>query len=215
MSLPFPEVGELFLYRVQSYHTLNPSQKWSNNYAFITILGSGSIELRAVALDLIDFHSKMTMTNIITERCVVSTYIPDTNPYDANEFLTVEAPTAGTVDNGGSEQIPLETCLYLRKETQFGRVGKIFLRGALSEQDVSFGQSLFTPTTATLLGTRLAAAVISSGLSLRLGTEDTIFSMCMPDNTPPNTGARIVDTLSIGGIRNVNMNKRYYNRATL
>lgn len=212
MPIMLPALDELFTVRVTSYHKLNPSQRWSNNYCLEAGTGADYVTLEGFAIACLEFQTIMSYDSIVTERAVVSTYIRDSNPYDGNEFMTVEHNQDGSIAGSDSSLLPLEACLYLRKKTQTGRNGKLFLRGVLQETDVQFGQSLFVLSAGNTIQSRLSTAIATSGLNTYMTQAAEFTALVIPPTSTQALGARNVDSLDIGGVRFVNMNKRYYDR---
>lgn len=212
MSIIAPLQDELFTIRLTSYSETNPSQKWSNNYCFEAVSGGDFTNLQDVALALLIFQRNLTYTNIVTERAIVSTFVADSSPYNGNEFLSVEFNLNGSLSNAVSSILPLEACLYMRKRTITGRSGKTFLRGALIEGEVEFGQSLFALTDPGAINDRIQTAVTSSGLSSFIGSNVLGGVLVIPPTGVQSLGARDIQAFEPSGVRFVNMNKRYYDR---
>jgi len=213
MSIIEPDINEAFTVRVQSYDVGNPSQKWSNNYVLFNAGGGVYTDLIQGVNNILLFHKAVTYQDVVTERAVVSTRISDSNPYNGDEFTAVELNASGDRAATTASRLALEVCLFLRKNVQTGRTGKLFIRGALQETDVQFGQSLFSLTSAVSMTSVINTALISSNLEDNLSGGTGLFSLALYTTTPTSVTTRLIDDLTVAGVRMVNMNKRYYNRA--
>lgn len=213
MSITEPNIGEAFNVRIQHYHATNPSQKWSNNYILLTRAATVIDAIERAVGRIVSFHSEVSLPGVIIERAVVSTRIPDTNPYDANEFTSFDYNLAGIRTGSPGDPLPLEACTYLRKTVPTGRVGKIFLRGTLTEGDVAFGQSLFRFNDPATYEASIQAAIVETQVDTLFLDGGDPFLLAMPTGKNDFTPTRAVTGIASVGVRFVNMNKRYYDRA--
>jgi hypothetical protein len=69
---------------------------------------------------------------VTIDRAVVSTYQPDSRPYNPDSFLTIPINQPASQQAVG-EVLPLELCIYVRKNVASGRFGKNYYRAAITE----------------------------------------------------------------------------------
>jgi hypothetical protein len=110
---------------------------WANNYEVQATenLPNAGFVLPTLANRFVDLERPLHSTAVTIDRVVISTYAPDSRPYNPDTLATysynVQCQRTST-----SDLVPLETCLFIRRITEFGRSGKLFYRGCLYEADV-------------------------------------------------------------------------------
>jgi hypothetical protein len=157
---------------------------WVNRHEITSeagLLGDANA-INAVA-NAFGFYHANTMLNLYrVDRVVISTYGPDL-PWPPG-FATVPGPWGGQRSPAGSEPLPLECALFVRRNVVRGRDGKMFLRGTLTAAQVDrFGnvdsnlQALVNQQGDNLLAALEAAGtrmVMASGPIAAVQTRDVI-----------------------------------------
>lgn len=108
---------------------------WVNRHQITADSGllGDEARLNALATAFATFHAGMLYQQFAVDRVVVSTYGPDL-PWPAG-FGSVPGPWTGQISTGYlGGAVPLELCLFVRRNVTRGRDGKFFLRGALGYQ---------------------------------------------------------------------------------
>lgn len=124
-----------FVYRamvVQYAPTDGPDYNWANVHEFTGppgLLGDRAAT-QAIAVAFAAFHRSMLNARFGVDRVVLSTYGPDL-PFPPG-FVVENFRQQGTGPSYGPP-LPLSVVLFMRREVQRGRDGKLFLRGFLSE----------------------------------------------------------------------------------
>lgn len=163
MPASFPTEGEV--YSIRTYKTLvnRPDIVWANSYEVRVgdgAAGVGSI-LPDAAAELVAWERTFHMNTVRFVRTVLSTWVPDGQPYNPASFVSVDAPplTLGARVPGDNGVQPLQVCLLATKDVSFGRNGRNLYRGALSEDDVvtSAGEATLTAAGLAQLNTLFAA----------------------------------------------------------
>jgi len=90
--------------------------------------------LNAIATAFAVYHANILLQGFRVDRIVISTYGPDL-PWPPG-FASIPGPWGGQRSNVGSEPLPLEAVLFVRRNVVRGRDGKLFLRGALTAAQV-------------------------------------------------------------------------------
>jgi hypothetical protein len=126
--------GELFTVRVyKSFGAL----VWANNYEFRSSQDVPFAQTAIIDLvnQLVNLERPLYPSYIRIDRVVVSTYQPDSRPYNPETFTTIPVNQEGTA-SFTSDAMPIEYCIFVRRVTAAGRPGKLLYRGALQESDV-------------------------------------------------------------------------------
>lgn len=126
--------GDLFVVRVIKHHTLNPDRQWTNTYEFRASAAGTESVLLALAGAVSQFEKALALDVVSFSKVVVSTWEPDSKPYDPATFL--ESGLSFTGDTTpATDAAPLNMCLSIARTPASGRQGHIFFRGNLVEGD--------------------------------------------------------------------------------
>jgi hypothetical protein len=134
MSLINIAQGEVVTVRV---YKLFGGYLWANNYEMQAVnnLSDPSSALQELADNLVTLERALHLTDITIDRVTISTYAPDSQPYNPDNLATFPYNQFGQRTYSG-DALPLDACLFIRRNTNFGRDGRLFYRGCLSEADV-------------------------------------------------------------------------------
>jgi hypothetical protein len=110
---------------------------------------------------LVVLERLLHLRDVIIDRAAVSSYVPDSQPYDPDTLTTFPYSLPGQRSASG-EVLPLELCLFIRRNVNFGRDGRLLYRGCLTEGDMS--ASAFRP-----LLTKRHKQLVSTRYKPRLG----------------------------------------------
>jgi len=107
---------------------------WANTYEVRATQSfpSGFFAIRDMVDKLVALEKGIHLQGVTIDRAVVSTYQPDSRPYNPESFLTIPINEGANQPIVG-EVIPLELCLYVRKNVPSGRFGKNYYRAAITE----------------------------------------------------------------------------------
>jgi hypothetical protein len=111
---------------------------WANNYevAATTNVPDPVVSLQELADRLVTLERNIHLRGVFIDRVTISSYAPDSQPYDPDTLATFPYTLEG-VRNYNGEAVPLELCLFVRRSTNFGRDGRLLYRGCLSEGDIT------------------------------------------------------------------------------
>lgn len=154
------------------------------------------------------FISSLLRSDMIVKRYTCSTIERDTDPYNGNEFLTREVNLNGTGNNAGGDSLPLNICLYLKKNVETGRSGKTFLRGVFNEQDVGYGHDNHTLNSISFWETKVQNAITGSGLSSMFLGPTSPTHLLVGTNPFNNASVRYCSGFTVAGVRAVRINKQ-------
>ena len=213
MSLVVPSINELFILRCTSYDESNPEKKWNNLQEIVCLNGTDIEGLQGIATAYGNFISLMSQITTFTEKVTVSTFMPDTNPYNANEFFVQPIGLPGGRAISSGDQLPLSVSLYLSKNVLTGHRGKLFVRGMLKESDVVFGGPLFALNNVGSMQVLVNAALTDSAFGLYVGQEASGLTACMASYRSGVTTIRPITSFQVSGVRNVSLNHKYFTRS--
>lgn len=202
--------GARFRLRVRSSLTANPRVRWFNTYEFRSTNSGGVEMLSMLAGNVGTFHVLTAYNYVTVDEVLVSTWEPDSHPYNPLGFFTLPMATVGSIPLGVKTPVALRQTLFVERVTQSGLQGKLFLRGALSNEDIVANDGEWVLVDPSGIGTDLAAAIVSSGMEFYLdGIDSASFYLCLIGNdgeTRPVTG------LGVNGTSDVKLNHKYFDR---
>jgi len=205
MTLATITQGEVLTVRTYKQYL---SYLWANNYEVEATqdITNPSTSLEFLATRIVELERGLHLSGIVIDRVAISTYVPDSQPYNPNT-LAVFPFSVNATRTGTGSALPLEMCLFVRRNVVFGRDGRILYRGCLTDTQVS---------TSSLRAILLPAAVtayqniINSWRSVGLGNE---FRFVMASGLPVPTDIRVVQNLQVSEkVVFKKFNNRYFRR---
>lgn len=203
---------DLFTLRVTKYHTNNPDRKWSNAYE-AQALGSGTeSDLLALATAIVEFEQAIHYDLAIFDRVLISTWEPDSVPYNPATFISSPLTGTGSRSPAGGQLEPLNVCEDVRRVAGTGRFGHLFYRLALGEGEVEApaGKAILTSRSAEQ--TIVDNALTASGLDGYIAPAATLLKLVLVSADGSNV--RDVIQLQVGGVAIVPFNHAWFNRTT-
>lgn len=213
MSVTSIAVDDLFTVRVVKYLTTNPDNKWANSYEFQSNAVGGEAELLLLAEALVNFEAAMHLTVVRFDRITISTWQPDSVPYDPSTFISSTLTQDGLL--GASDDIlALNTTFSVSRQCASGRFGHLFYRGCLTEGDVEApaGKNVLTdrPAKQTLIDDFLT----STGFGEYIGTSpEATLGMVLVN--ADGTQVRPVINLRAQGVSSVPQDHAWFNRRVI
>jgi hypothetical protein len=181
---------------------------WANNYEVEATqdIANPSTALEFLAARIVELERGLHLSGVIIDRVTISTYVPDSQPYNPNTLAVFPFSVPGTRTGPGSA-LALEMCLFVRRNVTFGRDGRLLYRGCLTDQQVSSSslRAVLLPTAVTFYQN-----VINSWRSIGLGNE---FRFVMASGLPIPTDVRQVVNLQVSEkVVFKKFNNRYFRR---
>lgn len=138
MPILNPTANEVFVIRSYKVYEGNV---WANNYEVrVTTDSVTTAGLQQAAINIVNAERQFHLNWVNFWKHTISTYVPDSRPYDPTSFISVNTSLFGQrSDPGTGQTMPLVTCVFARFSSTTGRPGKRFYRGCLTEDDVTFG----------------------------------------------------------------------------
>lgn len=211
MTVLSPSIGDLFDIRVIKHHVNNPDNQWANSYEFKTGEAGGAAELLALGEALLQFEKEIHLETVAFDRYIISTWEPDSKPYDPETFVSIPASGLGLKDADGQAPVDLETCWHVTRQAASGRFGHLFYRGVLVEADIEAPAGKSVLTTPATQASDLATAIDDSLLSQYFGiSAEGGFYLVMINFT--GTQVRPVTQLVSSGVAKVKADHKWFNR---
>jgi hypothetical protein len=210
MPVTAPGEGDAFRITVIKYHTNNPDRKWANNYEVKASEASDTATLIATGVKLADFEKHIHLDVVKFDRLRISTWEPDSTPYDPTTFISLPLSGAGLVSSSGQNPLALNVCLNIGRVPSYGRFGFLYYRGALLEFDVDSPAGKFKLTNPTQIDTRVSDAIDDTAIDGLLAGGGDPFTLVMVRDDPAT--ARDVTLLSPRGVVVVPFDHAWFNR---
>ncbi len=205
MSIEFPGPNEVFTIRVYKEYA---GLEWANTYEFrarednpITYTQLLNAANTIAATEAVFHLSYVNFTRI-----VVSTYVPDSEPYNPSAFLTfypVGLTGGRTIVGGLSEAMPLHVAVYARFNAVTGRSGRKFYRGVLTETDCAFSGSTYVLRT-------LAVQEVENPLNNLLANLSGIGQIVLARGTPVPVNVRAVTSVQVSNRAAIRQTRNRY-----
>lgn len=197
----------------KSWGARDPERRWVNNYE-VSSDGIGPEFLIGAVQDLVDAERVLHFVDVHFLSATISTWTPDSDPYNPLTFTTVDLEGTGLQSYEPSDAFDSNICLAVRFQANTGRNGRRFFRGCLSEGDVEIGgDARFTITTPGGLaptGARWMAYEAAMQPFLSGGASEALIVLIGSDALPI---VRPVVSVVVGGVTINKHNHRYFDRA--
>jgi hypothetical protein len=205
MTLAVITQGEVLTVRVYKRYA---GFSWANNYEVEATqdIANPSTALEFLATRVLELERGLHLSGIVFDRVAISTYVPDSQPYNPNTVAVFPFSLNGTRVGQGSA-LPLEACLFVRRNVVFGRDGRLLYRGCLTDTQVSTSnlRSVLLPSAVTSYQN-----IINNWRSIGLGNE---FRLVMASGLPIPTDVRQVVNLQVSEkVVYKKYNNRYFRR---
>ena len=194
MSVLFPAAQEVFSVRVFCHADIAIENSWANTYEVRAGDASSHDDLADFAMACCGFQKLLSLDTTVIDRAVVSTWVPDGDPYTPASFFTLDFNQGGAVGSpSGDDMVSLDVCLHLRRVVSSGRFGKLFLRGVLEEGDIAGRAGTIVLSDPSAMATRVSTALGTSNL-------EDYFTPGTPGGMILVMAAKIAGTLATRGI---------------
>lgn len=210
-----------FIVRIfKSWGARDPERRWVNTYEFNGTTLASPPEYEAIVSALLEAEMVIHLTDVQFLEATVSTWLPDSHPYDPDAFATFDLDSHGLRGNDpppNNNALDSNVCLLVKRKAHTGRSGKLFYRGVLLETDVQMGgDGRFTLTPGTNIYPGGAAEVSYQGAMeafLSGGEGDAALSLI--SKIGATTHIRAVEQLVFSAVTVNSRNHRYFDRHTI
>lgn len=188
---------------------------WSNTYEIISG-DAGPTDLAGVANDIVEAERKLELTDVHFLQWTISTWGPDSKPYNPDTFITRGLTVKGSRgnDNGINDTaLDYNVCLQVKRNAATGRTGRLFFRGVLMEGDVMMGgDGRFVLVQSQLGPIGQAFTDYATGLAAYLGNESGE-TLGLVSKSGTTIHRRPILSMQLGGVVVNKHNHRYFDRA--
>lgn len=217
MSVAVITTGERFVARIYKRLTTNPDQVWVNTYEMVARVGAadGITASRNALGALVDWEQRFHLQTVQFYRSVMSTWLPDSEPYNPYNLLVDDFdPVSGARVVGTNDPMALNVGLSVRRDVLAGRQGRAFYRGVLTEGDViaPAGSYVLTPEARASLQSLVNAAGSETG-GLNGALQGTGLALALlPGRTDGIQDERIYTEMTVVGVSIKALNNRHFDR---
>ena len=203
--MPINNVLANEVFTVRIYKRLE-GQEWANSYEVQATDASSdpAISIGLLRTWLVGLERSIHLTDVFFDRITISTYQPDSQPYDPTRFVSFPIFEQGQRTRSG-DALSLAICLFVRREPGFGRAGKLLYRGALQEADVAgYRSALLTASINSL----------QNAINTAWSARPQFWRLVMASGTPTPQDVREVLNLRVSALTVVKkLDNRYFDRA--
>lgn len=203
--------GARFTVRVRSSLASNRRVRWHNTWEVRAISAGGIDDIEAMAGKIATFQSLVCYNYVYIDEATVSSWEEDSHPYNPLGFVTYVYNTLGQNPLGVKLPVSLRQTLFIKRTVVAGLPSKLFLRGALANEDIEYADGEWQLVGTGLIQADIDAAIVTSELEeLLLGVEGGQFSLCMI-----GTGGetRFLTGLQAAATTDVKLNHKYFDRS--
>jgi hypothetical protein len=208
MPLQSVTTGEVFTVRV--YKLFNQF-RYANTYEIVAKTDANSTSeayWKNVADRFVHLEKNFHLSFIQIDRVVISSYVPDGTPYNPTSFISIPYNTYGELNISGSDIVPANLCLVVRKNVVFGRDGRNFYRGVMTETQLVGG---FPEATVSDAYRNAIQQHFNDWHTIFLNS--TNFNICLASGKPNPTNVRIVTNFVVERrVTSKKVNNRYFKR---
>jgi hypothetical protein len=199
-----------FIIRISKYIGGVPDRKWTNSYELAAVASGGETDLLDAATKLVEFEANITYQVVTFDRVLVSTWIPDSVPYNPSAFIASTLTQEGILSMSGSQLEPINMCLDVRRNCTHGRFGHLFYRGALVETMVESPSGRASLASRSTVQGVIDTAISTSHADDLIGSTATPLKLVMINKT--GSEMRDVIGLQAAGVSIVPFDHTWFNR---
>lgn len=212
MSVLTYDAEALFNIRVIKCFTANPDNAWVNNYEVQAHIAGSEDELLACATKIVDFERLLHHSAVSFLRLLISTWAPDSVPYDPSAFISSTLTGVGERAPAG-QPVSVNDCLSVARVCASGRLGHLFYRGVLLDGDFSAPAGKNVLTNKVAMQSFIDASLVGSDFEEHLGAAGLAsIGLVMVGKT--TAAVRNVLGLVTVGVASVPSDHAWYNRSS-
>jgi hypothetical protein len=206
----------------KSWQVRDVERRWVNTYE-VEHTGASPADLIETANDIADAERLIHRDAVQFLSATISTWEPDSKPYNPLAFTTVELTGTGAVLVSTGQPVDSNVCFVVKREATLGRSGRLFYRGCLLESDIETGGDLrvkLTPGTGLAQGGANFGAFVTAMQPMMATTGAPARLILIQNPSTPGEVAeagpyRYVTSLKSAGVTINRRNHRYFDRASV
>lgn len=202
----------------KSWSVRDPERRWVNSYEFSSSTLTSPAAMAPIMDQLVIAEKAIHLPDVQFLSGTISTWLPDSHPYDPDAFNTYELTGAGARSTAGAtanSALDSNACYLVKRECTSGRSGKLFYRGCLLEQDVeSGGDGRWSLTAGGIMtqGGSAFAGYLAAMADFLVAAEGEA-AMALISQIEGVTHIRAIANLVVGRVTFNRRNHRYFDRA--
>ena len=169
IAMPPLTTSDKFVIRVVKALAASPLNEWANSYEFQADDPVGTGDLNVLASAIIEFEKQIHNEAVSFHRALVSTWAADSVPYNPLTFLTIPI-VGGGLATTTAQLVALNTCFQVARRPETGRIGHLFYRGVLDEDQVEAPAGISVLTSPSAMDTIVTTALADSELEGYIGS---------------------------------------------
>lgn len=122
--------------RTYMHYDVRPSDFWTSTIEYTIADEVESAAVDNLVDDLVAGYVEILLGTVIIDRVVISTWVPDSTPYDPEAVRTISVGLNGGRGFVLTEPVADDLTLFIRKDVTSGRTGKFSLRGTILNAQV-------------------------------------------------------------------------------
>lgn len=187
--------------------------RWAVTHEFSTNIGGSSSNIDDFATSMMGFHQKLLLEPYEIEKAVVSTLAADGSPYNPETFKVYDGLGFGTKDPDGADVYDLNNVLVCTRAVEFGRQGHMFLRGFLTEAEVTSVGGRVALLSQTNTDSVVQAAYTSSGIDSFVAGGATDVQLYMITLGLVDNSERAIQGFKAIRLGQKKLNNKWFNRS--
>lgn len=207
------DAGATFI--IRAYKSLGDPQRfrWANSWEVVALANGVVSDLDTLAMRIVSFETVLHAEAVIFDSYSVSTWTPDSAPYDPENLKVVPLELV-TGARSVAAMVGLDLTLLLKRHAESGRNGKIFTRGVLGEADVQREGAGWTLTNPTSIQAEVSDAIVDSDLGFHLlsGMASLKLAMIATYDGGQNVSIRPMLDISASGAVTLQIKRPWYNQ---
>jgi len=207
--MPLQSVSANEVFTVRVYKLFN-QYRWANTYEIVAVAdqgNTGEVFWRQLADRFTTLEASILFNIIQVDRVVISSYVPDGQPYRPTSFISFPYAIFGNRPSD-VEILPAEICMIVRKNVTYGRDGRNFYRGTINEQNLA---SNFPEARLNTAHLNAIQTIFDNWYTSFVN--NTIFRLCLASGVPQPTDVRIVTNFVVEPrVTSKKSNNRYFKR---
>lgn len=210
MSVEEPGAAESFTFRIRKTVIAAPQVRWYNTYEARFVGAGTSEDLDSLMEGLILFETTLLLNLYKVDQVTISTWLPDGTIYNPMSFVTNPRNDPGLRPLGIDKPVDLQTCLFIKRTVESGRIGRIFLRGSLVVGDLTAVAGQWALADSASMAAEVAGAVTDSALASNFegGAGNPHLALIGAEQV-----TRQVQGFVLGGVSQVKLNHKWFDRA--
>lgn len=204
--------GDKFIMRTYKQISDDPQERWSNTWEVYATAAGNLGNLQTMAGRVLAFEQGMTGNHVQFKAWSVSTWEPDSSPYNPENLFVMPIELTGS--RVLVAPLSLEVCSFIKRGVTSGRTGKLYLRGALGEEEIEREGRAWKLTEPTNYALYLESIIAASAIDHHFasGTETLKLAMIGQSLGGLLIYSRYLTALEVGGVITVDLTHRWYNQ---